>query len=357
MKIALISTYPPRECGIGIYTSRIANGFKYHGHDVRTISFKGHAYKDKNVIPILQKSNPLSYVKTLSYLKREKFDKVLIQHEYSFYNLIYFPIFLFLLKLFGIKTNMVMHTVEYNGAFLKKSLFLIYQRILVMFVDNLFLHSENAKRKLNKNIIFKKKALIIPHPIPVKKAVFKIPDKKKTYNILCFGFIHRTKGFDIACKAVEGLKNFNLKVVGSVNPIFEKRESRYLSNLKKMVNEYPNVELKLGFATENEKEKYFRKADFVILPYRLTEQSGVLSEVWGFHKIPICSNLKPFKDEIGNDKFGLLFEKENISDLRKKLKYISKNIEKQKEVLNNIKKLVSVRNYNSLAKKYAELMK
>lgn len=357
MKIALISTYPPRKCGIGIYTSLMADGFAYNKYHVQIISFKGFNYEDKRVVPLLQKGNPFSYINVLFYLKRKKYDRVLIHHEYVFYNLFYFPIFLFLLKIFGIKTNMIMHSVGYNEAFLKKALFLLYHEVLLLGVDNLFLHNESAKIKLNENILFKKNAHIVPLPIPFKKGIPSIPGKKPLYNILCFGFIDYMKGFDIACKAVGGLKDFRLRIVGSVSIYAEKRGAKCLSNLKKIVNKYPNVELKLGFVSDDKKEEYFRKSDFVILPYRVIEQSAVLSDLWGFYKIPICSDLRSLKDETSNGKFGVLFKKEDSLDLRKKLKYISKDTRRQEEILNNIKKLVLERNYNSITKKYINLMK
>ena len=79
MKLAIISTYPPRKCGIGIYTKKLADSIK----DVKVISLKEHKYTDKRVIGMIDNSMG-SFLKAASYIKEKAYKTALIEHEYEF---------------------------------------------------------------------------------------------------------------------------------------------------------------------------------------------------------------------------------------------------------------------------------
>jgi len=353
MKIAIISTYPPQKCGIGIYTKYLADSFhKNMLHEVEIITFKGYDYNDKRAKPILVKSNPFSYLKVISYLQKNNFDAVFIQHEYILYNYLLFPLFLMSIQLEGIKVNMIMHTVAYYKGFWKLA-FSLYHEFMLLFVDTLFLHTKIAERKLNERTMFKKRAIIIPHPIPTKDRNFRKPSRKKSYNLLCFGFIDYIKGFDIVARAVGNNKKYNLRIVGSSVPAFADKQKRYVEYIKYMAKSYRNVKTEIGFVSEEKKNKLFKEADFVLLPYRQIEQSGILCDAWSYGKIPVCSDIGPFRKEAGT-KYGVLFGKNNEDDLKYQLDELIKERGRQKEILGNIHKLVNKRSYDTLAYKFLE---
>ena len=60
MKLAIISTYPPKRCGIGIYTKNLVESLLKNGIEVEVISFAGYSYKEEYVKPILRKNNIVS---------------------------------------------------------------------------------------------------------------------------------------------------------------------------------------------------------------------------------------------------------------------------------------------------------
>ncbi|MCP3682772.1 MAG: glycosyltransferase [bacterium] len=348
MRIAIISTYPPQKDGIGIYAGHFADSFEKLGNFVRVISFQNYEYKDNRVKPFLKKHNPFGYLKTALFIKNMKFDTVIIQHEYLIYNYFWLPLMMALLKLFRIKVNLVVHTVIPYEDFVKKNIFRLIHSFTFLFTDKIFVHTENARKHLQRKTFVRKKTIVLPIPIDKKNVK---PEMPKDSKVLSFGYAAHDKGIDIACNAVEGT-DIKLKIVTSINPKLLK-EKKYLEKIKELAEKNNNITLVQRFVSEKEKEELYKETDFCILPYRFIEQSAVLTDVWGFYKIPVCSDVRAFKEEV-NDKYGVLFTKEDPEDLRKQLQAIIKDKDKQKKLLDNITKLVEERNFDAVAKDYME---
>ncbi len=349
MKVAIMSTFPPKICGVGVYTRNLVNAMSKFA-DVKVISFKGFDYTDSRVVPLISR-NPFSYFKIAHYIKKEKFDKLIIQYDYLYYNLFVFPIFLFLLRLFGFKTNLVIHTVAPYTDFFKKNLFRIYHTYLLLFTNKVFVHTVNARSKLLGNTLIKKPVEVVFHPILIRNT------KPKTYTkgkikLLCFGFIVPDKGTDLAIKAFGNVKNVSLRVVGSI-PVFAiKNKEAFLEEIKKLASEYKNVELLNKFVSEEEKAREYTDCDFVVMPYRFIEQSGIIAEAWSFQRIPICSDIRALREDTDQGKYGVLFEAGDLDDLRKKVLDLAKNLKKQKELLKNIKQVIKDRDFDKLSKDF-----
>lgn len=354
MRLAIVSTYPPKRCGIGIYTKRLAGALSKH-NIVKVISFKNFNYKDKKVVPILRKNDVFSYFKAVDYIKKQKFNKVLIEYEYLFYNPFFFLIFLLLLKIKikNIKINLEMHTVVPYTDFIKKSIFTLYHSVMLLFVDKVIMHSKTAKKKLLNRTLVKKKIVVLPMPILVKKPRFKkLKHKKKI--LACFGFVNIDKGFDIAVKAFGGMKGLTLKIVGIVNPNSMKKQFVHYDKIKQEAKKFNNIIIIDRFVNKKERDSLFKEADFFILPYRFIEQSAVLTHVWAYEKIPICSDIKPLKEQING--CGVLFKSEDPHDLRKKFVNINNDKKRQKRIINNIKKLIKERGSENYSKRLLSVL-
>lgn len=349
MKIAIVSTYPPKKCGIGIYTKRLTDALSKN-NIVKVISFKNFNYKDKKVVPILRKNNIFSYFKAVDYIKKQKFDKVLIEYEYLFYNPFFFLIFLSFLKIKikNIKINLEIHTVVPYIDFIKKSVFIIYHSLMLLFVDKIIMHTNTAKKKLFDRTLVKKPILLLPMPVLSKKIKVKTT-KRKQKILTCFGFVNIDKGLDIALKAFGGMKGVILKIVGSVNPNSMKKQFIYYDKIKQMAKDFDNVIVIDRFISEKETQSLFKETDFFILPYRFIEQSAILTDVWSYAKIPICSDIKSLKEQING--CGVLFKSEDPNDLRKAFVNINNNKKRQKIIVNNIKKLIKQRSFRNYSKK------
>jgi len=355
MRIAIISTYPPKKCGIGIYTKNLVESITKKGHSVEVISFKGYGYGDKYVQPLLDKNRFSSYLKAVRYIKENKFDRVLIQHEHPFYNIFYFPLFVFLLRIAGKKVNINMHTIPpYNNIF-RKIIYVLLNTSVMIFASQIIVHTSLAKEKLESNTLLKKKVSVIPIPIAQCNAMPKLSEIDRV-NLLCFGFVHYDKGFDVACEAFAGIKRVHLNIVGTIHSDFVKRQTPYFNRIKAYSKKYPNIKVIDRFISEDEKKRLFRESDFVLLPYRFIEQSAVLTDSWAYNKIPICSDIPALKNETEDGKYGVLFESENPVDFKKSVLELMIDKAKQQDILDNIAMLNKERSFDAVALRFVRVL-
>ncbi len=348
-KLCIISTYPPKECGIGLYTKNLVNSIIKRGVKVEVITFRGYSYKEKYVKPILIKNNLSTYFKAADYIKKNNFDKILIQHEYTFYNVFYFQIFLLLLSLSGKKINIAMHTIPPFNDLIKKNIFLAVNTGIALFADRIILHTAYAKNRLSKTTLINKTVKIIQIPINSRHEKPKLIQKNKPVNILCFGFIAFDKGIDIACEALKDLKNIQLNIICSLHPSAMKKQQLYLEKIKAYAKKYSNINLTDKFITEEKKESIFMKNDIILLPYRFIVQSAVLTEAWSYAKIPVCSDILAFREEIQDNRYGILFQNNNPADLKEKILALIKDTKLQKKILENIVEINRERNFDKVS--------
>lgn len=354
MKLAIVSSYPPQKCGVGILTRRLVESFTKLKVDLEVITFKGYKYNDKRIKPIIEKNNLFSYINAFYYIRKNKFDTVLLEHEYTIFNQKGLFVLLPLLKMFDIKTDIVFHTGVPSYSYLKQIPFKLAHLIFSFVSMNTFVHTNEVKSKLK---FLGNKVKVVPIPIPIAKQKKIISKKPGRTMLLCFGFITYDKGTDIACKAISKMKDVELFVVGAVYPRATKSHFDCLNKIKGYAKKYKNIHLINRFVSEKEKKDFILKSDFVVLPYRLVNQSAILTEIWSLNKIPIGSNIDALKEEIGDNKYGILFKNEDIIDLRRKIYEIINNKVKQKEIIKNIKELVKRRNFDNIAKLYLKLIK
>ncbi|MDP7116553.1 MAG: glycosyltransferase [Candidatus Woesearchaeota archaeon] len=352
MKIAVIGTYPPQRDGIGIYSKRYVEALQKRDQDVRVFTFKGNE-NGKEVEGCLRRNNVFSYIRTAFKLHAFKPEKVLIQYEYVHYNVAFFPMLLFLLWVLGHKINMFMHTVAPYEKGWKALIFRMVHLSLFLFAHHVILHTKIAKNKLLERTWVK--PYISYLPIAIKDQHVKPRLSKSTAKLLSFGFISYDKGIDLLCEAVKGLQGVSLTICGSVSPYAMKKQKIYAEKIGKICEGRKNITYIDRFVSDQEKEDLFRSADFVVLPYRFIEQSAVLTEVWGYKKIPICSDVAAFKQELA-DKYGILFSNEDSGDLRNKITALLKNKGRQKQLLSHIEMLVKKRNFEASAEKLLRLL-
>ena len=356
-KIAVISRYPPHKCGIGIYTSSYVEAFRKNNCDIKVIAFEGYDYKDKNVFGILKNSSLASYIRAARYIKKINPDKILIEHEYMLYNPVFFPFMLFLLRAKGFKINVTMHTIpEYKNSFVKRCIFKIWNSTFLIFVNNLYVHTKNAKEKISRMTLFhSEKTTIVEIPVSERKVLQKKINSKKI-NLLCQGFIIEDKSYHLVIESFGSHRGYNVKIAGSVQEGSMQKQFDYMKRLKNMAEKHDNIEIIDKYISEKEKDSMMKWADFIMLPYSNLEQSANLTTAWSFEKIPVCSDLIPFKEEIENNKYGVLFRNSNANDMLRKVESVKSNKKIIAKIKSNIKKLKFERSFRKMADKFMKTM-
>jgi len=264
---------------------------------------------------IIDTLNPFTWIKTLKKIFFLKPDVVIFTY-WSSYLFIFYYFLIFFIKKKKIKIaldfhNLSDHETKVIGSFLsnrliKKSDFVIYQEI------NL---NEKYFLKINKNV--KSKYLIKPckQNYDLTIGAFK---RRASLELLFFGFIRPYKGLDILLHAISLIKNkinVHLSIVGEV---WYKNEKYWLSTIKKYkLNKI--ISFDPYYVDDKKTVKYFKRADFIMMPYKSVTGSAILSLANYFNKRIIASNVGNLPNLVKENYNSIIFENGNSEDLANKI--------------------------------------
>jgi len=208
-----------------------------------------------------------------------------------------------------------------------------YKKLISVHDYNDHIGMDSFLRNLLKHVIYKRNKIFhfysemeldkFKKDYPAKRAFFttmplkdygepasfgNIRDRDTKRSFLFFGTIRHYKGLDLLIKAINQIKrdDYKLLIAGNTND---------WDDYKILIGNNPNIIADIGFINNDDIPKYFSNADFLILPYRTTTQSGPELISLNYNVPIIASNLAGFKSAINNGVDGFLFEKENVEAL------------------------------------------
>lgn len=165
------------------------------------------------------------------------------------------------------------------------------QRKLYGRVDAIVAHSQHSRDRLLELGTAAEKVHLIPHgafthltqrpdelPLPAELAAVERP------VVLFFGLLRPYKGLDVLLEAFREITDAELWIVGMPR--------MPLAPLQAAAG--PNVRFIPRFIGDRELPAYFRRADLVVLPYRESEQSGVLYTALAFGRPLVLSDVGGF---------------------------------------------------------------
>jgi glycosyltransferase involved in cell wall biosynthesis len=181
------------------------------------------------------------------------------------------------------------------------------QRRLYERVDGIVVHSEHGRRRLVEGLgIDPAKVEVIPHgafdylaelseqkPLPPGFAGVETP------VVLFFGIERPYKGTDVLLEAWDPDWDAELWLVGAPRstapaPAILATTARAVE--REGVEPRGNVRSVRRYVAESEIPAYFRRADLVVLPYRETDQSGVLFTALAFGKPLLLTDVGGFPE-------------------------------------------------------------
>jgi len=170
----------------------------------------------------------------------------------------------------------------------------IFYRLIFLFSHKVIVTEEALSKRLN-SIVNTNKLIILPHHVLNEPIVARSVVRKKTKNLLFFGYLSWYKGIDWLVKTFKILQKHSsqlkLIVAGGESPTQKHKKfyRQYYAALKHRMHTTPNV-THTGFISDKQIKQYMKKADVVILPYRsFISSSGPLSWALAHHKPVIFS--------------------------------------------------------------------
>ncbi|MBT4352131.1 glycosyltransferase [archaeon] len=218
---------------------------------------------------------------------------------------------------------------NYFNIFIYKLVFRISHRVICV---------SNSTLEKNKALFLKNNTIVIRNGfnqnIYNNDAISSNDNTVLTY----LGRLEHDKGLHIlieALKFVNDKKNISLQIIGgSYNDL-------YVEKLKKQIikSKLQNIYF---YGVLKDFSNFLIKTDIVIVPSLLESMGYSILDAWSFRKAVIASNTDGIPEVITNNKNGLLFQKNNSSELAQKIDYLIKNPQKRKFIgENGFKKLKS----------------
>ncbi len=291
-RVAYLSTYPPRECGIATFTKdlldAIAEFKELRPPAVIAVNEKETIYNyNRRVKWQIERDSVDDYIQAARYVSSSNVDLVNLQHEFGLFGGDYGEYINYFLN--NVKKPVVttLHTVQSDFDPRAQAVL----RNIVAKSVSIVVITRTALEILEKQGIVCKKATVIPHGCPFipfvpSESVKDSLGLKGRFVLSTFGLISRGKGIEYAIRAlpsvVEKEPRIIYLIIGETHPEVRKNEGEsYRKKLMRLVEELQlekHVRFHNRFLAKRELIKYLKATDVCLSPYISPNQisSGTL---------------------------------------------------------------------------------
>ncbi len=295
-RIAYLSTYPPRECGIATFAKDLVDSIEglqaFKPPVLISVNDKEVYDYDKRVKWLIERDESESYLEVAEQINASDVDVVNLQHEFGLFGGEYGEYILQFLDVIEKPVVTTLHTVleRFDPGTLCVLKKVVSKSAAVVVIANVAL-----KVLASQNVIPKRKA-VIPHGCPQINFVSRREAKealglKGCFVLTTFGLLSSNKGIEYAIQALpQALRkkpNLVYLIIGETHPQVRKNEGEsYRNKLLKLVKDLnleEHVLFQNRFLTKRELIKFLQATDIYITPYVSANQisSGTLAYALG----------------------------------------------------------------------------
>jgi glycosyltransferase involved in cell wall biosynthesis len=313
MKIGIISTYPPLDCGIGTYSSYLIEELRRLKNRVYIICHRGGEGLD--CYPAFNYNDPDLPHRAFEAMMKFTPDLVHIQHEFGLFgeqkgmNVI--PL-AYKFKLSHIPIVITLHTVSEKPDYEEQ----IIRKALVEIAEATIVHEEYQRELIKEHLGHEDKIWVIPHGVRKIKPVLKVNAKKKLglvgkKIVLLQGYFRRSKNFErvvrLFPKIAEDVDDALLLIAsGARRPEDIAYRDEFLEFVAKS-RAKDKIKVLLGPFPEQRFDLILSSADVAVLPYLKGAQSGIMAHCLAFAKpMVISSDTQALVDLIQKTRSGLV---------------------------------------------------
>lgn len=282
MKIAVLSSFPPRKCGIAHLTQNLFTELRAQGHELVTFGVDESECDYK-----INSKSFFGLREVAAIIDREKIEHISVQYIVGFYGKKYLGLN-FLLFLLAMRKKRVivtlheLHHIRSIGHLFRKpgDLFHIALQVLIArFSAGVILHTQTQVDNLKKYGVRNVRCIYLgiqPQPVPRARTVLN--------RALFFGILTPIKGVHLFPEIARACPEIHFTIACSANS----KQEAYRLQLARSLSGIPNIDfICREWIPDDEKYAYFAAADVLVLPYLNNYyQSGVASES-GVYNIPI----------------------------------------------------------------------
>jgi len=338
MKLAYISTYPPRECGIATFNHNLMRAIGSNFPE-RNGLLKGDfvvALNDSEDITqyeypeevkyIVRQNHQKDYIRAANYINTSTADAVILEHEFGIYGGESGIYILPLINRLEKPLISILHTILKDPSYVQR---VIIREIAEQSAKIIVMSNRALEFLTNIYDIPAEKIQIIEHGVPDLEAPEDNPVKNLTpfknhRVLLTFGLISRNKGLETVVRAlpriVKNHPDVMYVVLGNTHPgVIKSSGEEYRDHLKTLANQLgvsQNLAFVNKFVAEEELIQYLSACEIYVTPYLNEAQitSGTLSYAVGAGAA-IVSTPYWHAQELLDDNRGRLFDFKNADAL------------------------------------------
>jgi len=342
MRVGIVSTYPPIECGIATYTQYLSDALIKLGHEVYV--FSPYGCKGERAFGCYSQSAKDIAANIFEMASKMTPDLIHIQHEFGLYGVpkgIQIIELILRCKEVELPVITTLHTIKDDIPKDEE----IVLKVIVQESNEIIVHESAHKKTLEKYFDIKNKITVIPHGIrevsQIKNAKNKLGVENKKVAML-IGYLRKTKRFDKAIKVfpkvVEAVPDAMLVLAGKSRGI---DHPEYQKEIYKMIEDSivkDKILTVYGQFPPKVFDTLISAADLIVLPYEFGGQSGIMAHAFAFNKPVVTSDLKAFQDWVAKSNGGLVSS--NDDELAKNMIKILSDDNYRLSLISNIKKFV-----------------
>ena len=369
-RVCLLSTYPPRKCGIAVFTKDLVDALNIQTGSISPAIIAlndkqdSYCYDDKVAWQIMQDREE-DYIKIAEEVNSSDIDVVNIQHEFGIFGGEWGSHVLSFLKSLRKPVVTTLHTLQLDLEPEGKRV----QNEILSQSDAIVVMSNTAIGLLAQLGVPFKKINVIPHGCPnipfVKSYSVKSSLGLENRTVLCtFGLISQGKGIEYAIQALPRIIAKHPEVIyliiGETHPIVKEREGeKYRESLFEKIKELGlenHVVFQNRFLSRIELNRYLQATDIYITPYIGWDQisSGTLINALAAGRAVVSTPYRHAKEVLSNGR-GVFCDFKNSVSIADAINRILSNERLKREI--EIKAYEYSRSFiwPRVAQKYADL--
>ncbi|MDD3887869.1 MAG: glycosyltransferase [Patescibacteria group bacterium] len=375
MNIILLSSFPPRECGIATYATHLFSALKKTLPELKIIVLavderkRPQKYEDL-VKHVIKDESVESYQKAAEYINESGAGLVCLQHEFGIYGGFDGTLVIEMMKKIKVPIVTTLHTVPITKKAKRRDTRLAILKEIIKYSKRVLLTTEYAKECLKKEAgAPDRKLKVILHGTPDVKLIDPDEAKKKVglegkKVISTIGMINPHKGIEKIVEVLPAIvkkhKNVVYLIAGEVHPRKKKEVDAYLARVYARAKElgvYNHIKRVDKYFTEEELVTYFQASDIFMTIYDVPEQvsSGTLAYAIACGRCVVSTPYIYAKELIGEDVRGFLVKFGDLPAIASKVNYILDNPLVQQEMEKKIYEFGRRTTWEAVAKKHFEI--
>ena len=306
MRILVVSSYPPRHCGIGVYARDQVARMRAGGNEVTVLTAPDGA---GDVAAELLGGKAFRVAARMG----GQFDRIVVQFQPALYyrpraplSKVATSLSLLWLAVRRPSLRIVVHEAD-PPVLLRPD----YALLALAFrtAGRVVFHSDAERAALERGYHVRVRSAIAPHRVDPAGLPPARPAAREALGLagagtvfVCIGFLQPSKGFDRAIRAFgasgAAKRGARLVVAGSVRDPAPDNLA-YADELRRLSAAAPGVTFEQTFLSDADFDRWICAADAVVLPYRRTWSSGLLARAQAIGTPAIVADLGGLAEQAG----------------------------------------------------------